>query len=154
MVHYCFTPKSLQQYQGRIAALEEELAGLRGKVSEVTTNGGGWHDNASLDSLEQLIRFSEARLREERTPLANIRLVEYPTTVDSVCLGSRASFTRDGFEDKLDIVAYGDEDFESNRVLYVAPIALVLIGRKKGDSFSATVAGRNSRFNILDVLPL
>ncbi len=154
MAQYCFTPKSFQLYQRRIAVLEEEIAILRGKVSEVTTTGGGWHDNAALDSLQQDILLAEARLIREAIPFSDVRIVEYPKKVDYICLGSRTRFTRDNVESTIDIVAYSEEDFDKNKVLYTSPLALALIDHRKGDSFLARIVQRTSQFRILEVFPL
>ncbi len=149
-----FTRDGHKRYVEKVAAVELKLDELTRKNAEALEQGNQWHDNFAWEQLQREISQADHHLQELRRPLAQVRIVEYPVSVDSIVLGSEADVEQDGKRYTYQIVAYGDDDFERDRILYDTPLAQTVMGKRKGTIFTARIAGRNMRIQILDVRPI
>jgi transcription elongation GreA/GreB family factor len=153
MTNY-FTHQGFERYKAQIRKLEEDLQRLESNVGDVAETGGGWHDNAALDHLNYDIRVADSRLRDAYRLLNDYQIITYPASVDSVVIGCEVEITRDGKTAKYQIVGHGDADTADHRMLYESPLALALMGRKKGEAVTALIAGKNARIEIIDIRPI
>ena len=149
-----FTRDGHKRYTERVAAVESKLDDLTRKNAEALEQGNQWHDNFAWEQLQREISQADHYLRELRRPLAQVRIVDYPASVDSVVLGCEVDVEQDGRRYTYQIVAYGDDDFESDKILYDTPLAQAIIDKRKGSMFTAKIVNRNMRICILDVRPI
>ncbi|MFH0978221.1 MAG: GreA/GreB family elongation factor [Candidatus Woesearchaeota archaeon] len=147
-----FTKESYERMVQELNNLEEKTKKLYNLVNE--TCGGDWHDNANYDNLMRDIGLSDSRIRERRNQLAQAKIISYPTSVDSVVLGTKVNITKDGSPDTICIVAEGDTDITAKKIRYDAPLASRLLGSKVGDSYTAKIGNKDVRIEILDVQPI
>lgn len=149
-----FTRDGHRRYTEKVNVLEAKLNELTGKNAEALEQGNTWHDNFAWEQLQREIGQANHHLRELRRPLAQVRIVEYPTSVDSIVLGSEVDVEQDGKRYTYQIVAYGDDDFESDKILYDTPLAQAIMGKRKDALFTVKIVGRDIRICILDVRPI
>lgn len=150
-----FSSCGLIKYQKKIKKLEEELTNLESQVQNTIEVGGNqWHDNASYELLVQDIAVVNRRLEDAYRDIQGARIIEYPTSVESVVCGCEVDFLFDGHQDSFKIVAYGDGDIDNNKIVYEAQIAKVMIGKRKRDKFEAEINDQRKNIEILDIKPL
>jgi transcription elongation GreA/GreB family factor len=118
-------------------------------VAEV--GGDQWHDNAAYESLVIDIRGIDRRLSEAHQALNNAILVEVPTSFDRVTIGTRVKIVRDGEEMMWEIVGFGESDPDNNMLAYNTPLASLIMGKRKGEVVTGTIAGRKTKIEILEI---
>jgi len=154
MVTY-FTRNGLQRYKKHISELEKKLRDVESQTQESIDSGGDcWHDNAGYEQIIQDLRVRDARLIEAYKLLKEAELVEYPTSVDRVVLGTKVQFYMDEEEKTYEIVAHGDDNIEKKRILYASPIARQLLDHKVDDYFKAQIGGKIREIEIISIEPL
>lgn len=150
-----FTAEGMKNYQMRIDKLESSLSSLESRVQDVCETGGDvWHDNASYDYLTNDIRMTDKRLNDAMRLLRDTKIITYATHFDQVLLGSRVGIDLDGVEENYDIVAYGEEDSDNNKILYESPLAKSLMFHKIGDEFEFSFGDKKQKIKILDIVPI
>ena len=105
------TPRGLTLIEARAAELEARLA-------------------ADLPDEERKALLRDARYWRQR--LASAQVVPDPTG-ETVAIGTRVTFFRDGQTRTLDIVGHDESDPASNRVAFTAPLPRALMGAKVGE---------------------
>lgn len=96
------------------------------------------------------------RLNESYKELQDVVIQEYPAALRDKVIryGTRVRFTMDGSPDDINIVSFGDNDFNKNRILYTSPLAKALLNHREGESYEATINGRTSRIQVEEVLTI
>src|SRR3989338_10908676 len=93
----------------------------------------------------------DRRLSDAHQCLNQAMLVEPPTNFDRVTIGTRVKIVRDGQEAMWDIVGFGESDPDHNMLAYNTPLAILIMGKRKGEVVSGTIAGRQTEIEILDI---
>ena len=149
---FYFTRRGIAKLHRAIQELEKKLQDLQSETAHVAEVGGDqWHDNASYDLLVIDIRGMDRRLSDAHEALNKATLVDPPTNFDKVTIGTRVKIVRDGQEMTLEIVGFGESDPDNNMLAYNTPIAILIMGKRKGEVVSGTIAGRQTEIDILDI---
>ncbi len=148
-----FTRRGLMKLHQEIEALEKKLQELQSQTAHVAEAGGDqWHDNASYDSLVIDLRGMDRRLSNAHQCLNQAVLVESPTNLDKVTIGTRCKIVRDGEEMIWEIVGFGESDPDRDMLAYNTPLASLIMGKRRGEVVSNTIAGRQTEIEILEIL--
>lgn len=134
MVNY-FSKRGLRKYQEHVQAVQDEFTRLQGLIGETTEGTNTWHDNAGYDHLQIDIEVAHRRLASAKEPLIGAQIVEYPLSVDQVALGSEVEYSIDGTINTIEIVAFGDDDIDNNKIGYKAPLCQSMLKHKVGDEY-------------------
>lgn len=136
-----------------IETLEKKLQDLQSQTTHIADVGGDqWHDNAAYETLVIDIRGVDRLLTNAHQVLNRATLVEPPATLDRVAIGVRVKLMRDGGETVWEIVGFGESDPDKGMLAYNAPLASLIIGKRKGDTVSGLVTGKQTRIEILDIM--
>ncbi len=147
-----FTRRGLAKLCQEIEKLEKKLQELQEQTAYVAEVGGNqYHDNASYELLVIDIRGINSRLINAHQCLNQAVLVEPPMHFDNVAIGTRVKIARDGEEMAWDIVGFGESDPDRNMLAYNTPLASLIMGKRKGDVISGTIAGRQTEIEILEI---
>ena len=147
-----FTRRGLAKLCKEIKNLEKKLHDLQEQTAYVAEVGGDqYHDNASYELLVIDVRGMDSRLTNAHRCLNQAVLVEPPTRFDNVAIGTRVKIVRDGEEMAWDIVGFGESDPDHNMLAYNAPLASLIMGKRKGEVISGTIAGRQTEIEILEI---
>ncbi|GAH95533.1 unnamed protein product, partial [marine sediment metagenome] len=63
----------------------------------------------------------------------------------------RVTVKVDGKEDIYGVVGYGDEDIDKDKILYDAPIAMAVMGKKPGEKVEVEIGPKKRTIEILSV---
>lgn len=149
---FYFTRRGIAKLRKAIQELEKKLRDLQLQTAHVAEVGGDqWHDNASYDLLVIDIRGMDRRLSDAQEALNKATLVDPPTNFDKVTIETRVKIVRDGQEMTWEIVGFGESDPDRNMLAYNTPIAVLIMGKRKGEVVSGTIAGRQTEIEILDI---
>lgn len=149
---FYFTRRGVKKLLKEIEELEKKLQDLQAQTAHVAEVGGDqWHDNASYDLLVIDIRGMDRRLSDAHQALNNTILVDSPKNFDKVTIGTRVKIVRDGEEMTWEIVGFGESDPDSDMLAYNTPLALLIMGKRKGEVITGTIAGRKTEIEILDI---
>ena len=149
---FYFTRRGLAKLHKAIEELEKKLQDLQSQTAHVAEVGGDqWHDNASYDLLVIDIRGMDRRLSDAHQALNNAILVEPPTNFDKVTIGTRIKIVRDGEEVTWNIVGFGESDPDNDMLAYNTPLASLIMGKRKGEVITGTIAGRKTEIEILEI---
>ena len=152
---YYMTKEGRRKIQVKVDYLRRKTRKLESQMQETAENCGDlWHDNPGLYALIQDTDLAASRVETYDRRLRNFQLVEYPLEVDRVCLGSKVTVKVDGKEDTYDVVGYGDENVDNDKILYNAPIAMAVMGKKPGEKIKAKIGSRKRTIEVLSVDPL
>lgn len=149
---FYFTRRGIKKLLKEIEELEKKLQDLQAQTAHVAEVGGDqWHDNASYDLLVIDIRGMDRRLSDAHQALNSAILVESPTNFDKVTIGTRVKIVRDGEEMTWEIVGFGESDPDNDMLAYNTPLALLIMGKRKGEVVTGTIAGRTTEIEILEI---
>jgi len=149
---FYFTRRGIAKLHKEIQELDKKLHGLQSQTAHVAEVGGDqWHDNASYDLLVIDIRGMDRRLSDAHETLNKATLVDPPINFDKVTIGTRVKIVRDGQEMTWEIVGFGESDPDNDMLAYNTPIAILIMGKRKGEVVSGTIAGRQTEIEILDI---
>lgn len=152
---YYMTKEGYERTARETQQMEKELKKLQSKTQETAEQCGDlWHDNPSLYELKGKISMLDNRLSHQHKLLSNSQIVEYPKSVDAVCLGAEVHMTIDGKETIYKIVGYGESDMSKNKIAYDTPIAKALMGHKPNSTIDLKVNGYCKSIKILKVSPI
>jgi transcription elongation factor GreA len=153
MKKYYFTKKGLKKLQDEIEALTKKLTGLQAQTAHVAEVGGDqYHDNSSYEMLVIDIRGIDHRISMAYQCLNRAVVVETPTSVEKVAIGTLVTILRDGGEVTWEIAGFGESDPVRKIIAYNTPLAAMLIGRRKGDIVEGIVAGKQAEIEILNII--
>lgn len=149
---FYFTRRGIKKLLKEIEELEKKLQDLQAQTAHVAEVGGNqWHDNAAYDSLVIDIRGMDRRLSDAHQALNNAILVESPTNLDKVTIGTRVKIVRDSEEMTWEIVGFGESDPDNNMLAYNTPLASLIMGKRRGEVVTGTIAGRKTEIEILEI---
>ena len=151
-----FTETGYKNYGKRIMELEERLQELQSQVQKASGNAGNsWHDNFEYEDLCRQIKMEDTRLNDAHKLLKNdVRIIEYPKDVERVVLGCEVKLSIDGNKETYQIVAYGDDDIDNNKITYSAPLAQAIMLAFPGDKVEAEFGNKNKSIEIIEVSSL
>lgn len=149
---FYFTRRGLAKLHREIEELEKKLQDLQSQTVHVAEVGGDqWHDNASYDLLVIDIRGMDYRLSDAHRALNNAILVDPPTSFDKVTIGTKVKIVRDGEEMTWEIVGFGESDPDCDMLAYNTPLASLIMGKRKGEVVSGTIAGKKTEIEVLEI---
>lgn len=149
---FYFTRRGLVKLHKEIEELEKKLQDLQSQTAHVAEVGGDqWHDNAAYESLVIDIRGMDRRLADVHQILNRATLVEPPTNFDKVTIGTRVKMVRDGEEMTWEIVGFGESDPDRDMLAYNTPLASLIMGKRKGEVVTGTIAGRQTEIEVLEI---
>jgi transcription elongation factor GreA len=149
---FYFTRYGLTKLHREIEDLEKKIRSLQSQIAYVADVGGDqYHDNASYEMLVIDIRGMDHQLSDLHQVLNNAILVEPPTNFDKVTIGTRARIIRDDKEMTWEIVGFGESDPDNGMLAYNTPLASLIMGKRKGEVVSGTIAGRKTEIEILEI---
>jgi transcription elongation factor GreA len=149
---FYFTHRGLVKLRKEIEELEKKLQDLQSQTAHVAEVGGDqWYDNAAYESLVINIRGMDRWLADVHQVLNRATLVELPTNFDKVTIGTRVKIVRDGEEMTWEIVGFGESDPDRDMLAYNTPFASLIMGKRKGEVVSGTIAGRQTEIEILEI---
>ena len=90
-------------------------------------------------------------LRYWRNRLATAHVAP-PATGETVAIGTRVTFQRDGMSRTFDIVGLDESDPATSRLAFSAPLARALIGAGVGDEVDAP--GSDATLEVISIKPL
>jgi transcription elongation factor GreA len=151
---YYFTQKGYQTQIAKMSELETKLRELERGIQSSFEDGGSIHDNANYETLIREIDIFSKRIATERRILSQAKVIEYPASLEKACLGAEVLLTLDGERKKVQIVAYGESDPASGKILYEAPLAQALIGHKPGEKIKARIGDRLREIDIETIAPI
>lgn len=147
-----FTRKGLQKLHDEIAEFEKRVKGLQSQSAEVAETGGNaWHDNASYDNLVIQLRGADQRLADAHKAMNRAVIVDPPSTLDRVTIGTRVKIRRDGEEEEWEIAGYGESDFEHNIIAYNTPLAILLMKKQRGDKTQGIIGEKKAQIEICEI---
>ncbi len=151
------TGKGFKRIGNKISNTENDLSAAQKRAGDAASNDtNSWHDNADYESAVAETKLQDRRLSDLHNLLRDIEILEYPKIISKkVEYGTRVIFLRDNKRFDLNIVGYGDTEFDKDdRILYESPLAKALLGHKIGDKFKETVNEKLYEFVIKTVLPI
>ena len=149
---FYFTRRGLEKLHTEIEKLEKKLKELQSQTAHVAEVGGNqWHDNPSYDLLVIDLRGMDRRLSDAHQCINQATLVESPTSFDKVTIGTGVKIVRDGEEMIFEIVGFGESDPDRDMLAYNTPLASLIMGKRKGEVVSGTIAGRRTEIEILEI---
>ncbi len=147
-----FTRRGLEKLRREINELEHKLQDLQAQTAYAAEVGGNqYHDNASYELLVIDIRGIDWRLSDAHHALNKIVLVNPPINLDRVGIGTRVKIVRYGEEKMWEIVGFGESDPDRDMLAYNTPLASLIMGKRKGEVVSGTIAGRQTEIEILGI---
>lgn len=148
-----FTSRGLAKLRKEIEKLEKRLQDLQSQTAHVAEVGGDqWHDNAAYESLVIDIRRIDRQLADAHQALNRATLVDPPTNFSKVTIGTRVKVIRDGEEMVWEIVGFGESDPDHDMLAYNTPLASLIMGKRRGEVVSGTIAGRQIEIEILEIV--
>lgn len=149
---FYFTQRGLAKLHREIKDLEKKLKDLQSQTAHVAEVGGDqYHDNASYDMLVIDIRGMDWRLKEAHRALNNAAIVEPPLNIDKVSIGTHVKVIRDSEEITWEITGFGESDPDYGRLAYNTPLASLVMGKRKGEVVTGTIAGHKTKVQILEI---
>ncbi|MDP3875097.1 MAG: GreA/GreB family elongation factor [bacterium] len=149
---FYFTRRGLANLHEKIEGLKKKLNDIQSQVAYVAEIcGDQWHDNPAYKSLEIDIQQMDRRLADAYQVLSKVTIVEPPTNFDRVTIGTRVKVIYDGEEMRLEIVSFGESDPDCGMIAYNTPIASLIIGKRRGEVVSGTIAGRQTEIEVLEI---
>jgi len=151
------TSKGHENLKNKAKALEKRVRDIQSEIGNATEQSSEtWHDNAPYSILVEELKIADRRLNDAIAEINGCRISEYPTKLNELVVkyGTQVVFERNGDEITFSIVGYGDVDIDKGRILYHAPIAQILNGRREGEKFIANLHNEPSKFWIKNVTAL
>lgn len=153
MSHFYFTRKGFESFREEIQRLEKDLQDLQIQVAHVAEVGGDqYHDNSSYELLDINIRGADKRLSDAHKIMNNSRIVDNARNIDCVAIGTIVTISIDDKEEQSWLIGgYGESDPKKNIIAYNAPLAKIIMRKKKGDDVKGSIGGREVSIEIIDI---
>lgn len=152
------TGAGMQRLRNRIAEARSAYMAVCADNENAAQAGDNcvWHDNFAYEENQRQMHRLAKRVRDLEELQARACVVPAcSTAAEQVKLGTRVQlrFPTDQREVTLFIAGYDDGDPKEGRLSYTAPLAVQLIGARKGEFREIREAGRRREVEILAVLP-
>jgi transcription elongation factor GreA len=132
-----------------VERLKKERPGIVRAIAEARAHGD-LSENAEYHAARERQGFVEARITDLEAKISTAEVIDPPTTGDRVTFGSTVKVEDDeGKETIYQIVGSDEADPKRGLISVMSPLARTLIGKKVGDSVTATLPGGNKTFDIL-----
>lgn len=144
-------------YDNLWAEYRELVDVKRGEASEkikVAREYGDLSENAEYDAAKEEQAMIEARIKELEAKLANYEIIDNSKiSSDVVSIGSYVKVFDQEFEEEevYQIVGSTEADININRISNNSPMAMALLGKKKGDVVKVTTPSSSFDVKILQV---
>ena len=113
---------------------------------------GDLSENAEYHAAREKQSFIEGRIADLEMKVGNAEVIEPPTSGDRVTFGSTVLLEDEGGKEiRYQIVGSDETDPARGRISVLAPLARTLIGKRVGDSVTATLPNGKKTFDILEV---
>lgn len=116
---------------------------------------GDLKENAEYHAAREQQSFTEGRIAEVESKLANAQIIDVTTLApsDRVVFGSTVLLLEEESEEKkrYQIVGEDESDLKENKISFVSPIARALIGKSVGDVVDVQTPGGLRTYEIVDV---
>jgi len=150
---FYFTRCGIAKLQKKTEELKKELKDLLSQIAYVAEHCGDlWHDNPTFNSLNLDILALNRSITDAHNTLNRAMLVEPPTSFDKVTIGTKVKIVRDGEEVTWEIGGFGESDPNHGILAYNTPLASLIIGKRKGEVVSGTIAGRQTKIEVLEIM--
>jgi transcription elongation GreA/GreB family factor len=152
---YYFTRAGYKKFAERIGRLEAELKEMQSHVGEYSEVGGNtWHDNFSLESLRREMGHKSNEVKRSTLELNQGVVLDFPKSVDGVCLGCEVDIARDGKKETYKILGFGESDPDNYIIAYNAPLAMAIINKKPGYVTTQKIGSLEQTIEVIAVRPL
>ncbi|HSB42637.1 MAG TPA: transcription elongation factor GreA [Methylomirabilota bacterium] len=132
-----------------VERLKKERPGIVRAIAEARAHGD-LSENAEYHAARERQGFVEARITDLEAKISTAEVIDPPTTGDRVTFGSTVKVEDDeGKETIYQIVGSDEADPKRGLISVMSPLARTLIGKKVGDSVTATLPGGKKTFDIL-----
>lgn len=116
---------------------------------------GDLKENAEYHAAREQQSFTEGRIAEVESKLANAQIIDVTTLPpsDRVVFGSTVVLIEEENEEekRYQIVGEDESDLKKNKISFVSPIARALIGKSVGDVVDVQTPGGLRTYEIVDV---
>lgn len=147
-----FTKRGLNKLINEIDELTNRLKNLQAQTAHAADVGGNqYHDNASYEMLVVDIRGDNWRLNQAHKCLNKAVLVDPPTNIDRVRIGTRVKLLKDGKFVIWEIVGFGESNPNEMLIAYNTPIAALIMGKSVGDTVSGVIAGKMTDIEVVEI---
>jgi transcription elongation factor GreA len=117
---------------------------------------GDLTENAEYEGAQESRRLMEARINVLRDKLSRAIILD-PSLLpkDQVAFGATVKVKDLDFGDteEFTLVGAGEEDYDTNKILAISPLAQGLVGKKVGDRVEITVPQGVLKFEVLEIRP-
>jgi len=129
-----FSQNGYNNHVRRIQEADAEIARIKSGTNDAHESEGGSQEESAIHvNINDAIVSYENISRTLNKELENFKIIQYPTSVDSVCVGCIAKIRVDNNkETQCYIVGYGENGNYKNSIKYDAPIAKALMKQKPG----------------------
>jgi len=144
-----FTTKGLDNYQKLAFNISSEIARSYDTILDFFAQDRP-KKSMCIESIKE-IRIAEMKLSEIRHRIINAQIIDYDSDSSLVHIGTGVTYGVEGKINTICIVANGEEDKISNRILYKTPLARALLGRKVGEEYMFMLNNQEMHFKILQI---
>jgi transcription elongation factor GreA len=132
-----------------VERLKKERPLIVRAIAEARSHGD-LSENAEYHAARERQGFVEARITDLEAKVGTAEVIDPPTSGDRVTFGSTVKLEdEDGKETTYQIVGSDEADPKRALISVMSPLARTLIGKKVGDSVTATLPGGKKTFVIL-----
>lgn len=140
------------------AELQELKTVVRPRITAAIAEArshGDLKENAEYHAAREQQSFTEGRIADIETKLANAQIIDVTTLSpsDKVVFGSTVSLgdEESGEESRYQIVGEDEADIKESKISFSSPIARALIGKHVGDVVDVRTPGGLKSYEIIDV---
>jgi len=144
-----FTTKGFDNYQKLAFNISSEIAQSYANIIDFFAQDKP-EKSISIESIKE-IRIAEMKLSEIRHRIINAQIIDYDSNSSLAHIGTWVTYSVEGKINMVCIVAYGEEDKLSNRILYKTPLARALLGHKVGEEYAFILNNKEMHFKILQI---
>ncbi len=130
------------------------LVALRGPIAERIKSArefGDLAENAEYSSALQEQEKVESRIAELEHILLNVELIQKPTGVKKVQLGSHVKLNSNGKTKEFRVVGTVEADPMNGKISDESPIGQALLGKKEGDSVEIKAGSEPVTYKIISI---
>jgi transcription elongation factor GreA len=143
------TRAGYERLREEVERLKKERPLIVRAIAEARAHGD-LSENAEYHAARERQGFVEARISDLEAKVGTAEVIDPPTSGDRVTFGSTVRLEdEDGKETTYQIVGSDEADPKRALISVMSPLARTLIGKKVGDTVTATLPGGKKTFEIL-----
>lgn len=154
MMKLSFSRQGFEKHTKKIQELEDRVKELQGETHDISESEGKLEDNPAMDAMNHEVLILNQQLDGLYKERQAAKIIEYPGSVDKVCLGCRVEILRDGRKEAYNIVGYNESNIAKQMMAYSTPMATAMMGHKPGDKFIGKIGAKDQSIEILAVYAL